>query len=791
MWKDCVGRQKSKMVLLLAFVAWGCNNSSSSSKLPVGSKNANSAGKPCPKQLVGSQLSEPELEAPASLGLTSNLGKDPNFDINAQEWVKFIKNGGYLDSSFKGVPTQMKEFSDQGNTAGFVDVVDIPYCSEAAALPADSSSWIERCLNKRVQKILEDSAVRSEFLKKWQAPRLVAKRCTAHYSMDPRDLELAGNGTRLRIWTAEHCYQPAYTKSLTLQIYLPEKLANPVFKLNRGVYVPIALESDGESWRKKIIAVGGGGGQASDPRLAEKILILRSTDGRSSSSYIETVEQFCVGQDLPKLKGQNPKYVDCFSMTDVGTFKGTVPVNQPAVQGKYILETLPLAQLQEGRKVVLDWLRSESTKAKSSTGDSQLQGLFKGSGFEKHFSMTNMVLSIFDGLQHSRRVQALESELNGPVVSKMLGSSFSASNSTLNYDAVKSRLRPFQKYFSLVSNDFALDFGTPNSIPGTLAQMALCPFEGATGGLVNLIPGVNCASRVYQPPDSVALEELALKDEISTNLLDNLRQRLTVLVFKWVNGKLIGDAPGSNHPLRVQATDSVFEANLKFLSFQIKLWLDVMLLHKEPGGGVPLITEIAKIFQQVLVGSCQVLPQSQSWGGALFPIIGNIGSANEPLAFKKILPVKPGSVLNVMPIGIADASMYGGNSCYGNFLSPGGFGEVMEKQIGPKPTDIALMPADTVYGVRVDDSLVSPGPNADLKRYVSSRVVFKFEGAKGDAFQAAGPGDSGAILSWVGIPSFVLTSHNGVPVNGVVLAQLPELNEPVANPDNGSGGLCN
>ncbi|NBW81748.1 hypothetical protein EBR21_08335, partial [bacterium] len=651
MWKNCFGRQKSKMALLLAFVAWGCNSSSSSSKLPAASKNANSAGKPCPKQLVGSQQPETNVVAPAPLGLTSDVGNDLNFDVNVQEWVKFIKNGGKLFSEFRGIPTYMKVFSDQGNKAGFVDVVDIPYCSEAAALPPDTATWIERCLNYRVQDVLKDPALRSEFLKRWQAPRLAAKQCTAHYSMDPRDLELAGNGTRLRIWTAEHCYQPAYTKSLTFEIYLPEKLANPVFKLNRGVYVPIAFESDGVSWRKKIIAVGGGGGQASDPRLAEKIFILRSTDGRSSSSYIETVDKFCIGQNVPKLNGKDPKNVDCFSMTDVGTFKGTVPDDQSAVQGKYYLtEKLPQAQLEAGRKVALDWLRSESTKAKSSSGDSQLQTLFKGLGFEKYFSMTNMFLSIFDGLQHSRRVQAFESELNGPVVRKMLGSS----NSGSNYDAVKSRLRPFQKYFSLFSNDFSVEFGTPNSLPGTLAQMALCPFDGASGGLT---PGVNCSSRVYQPPDTVALEELAVKDELSTSLLDNLRQRLVVLVFKWVNGKLVVDAAG-NHPLRVQATDSVFQANLKFLSFQIKLWLDVMLLHKEPGGGVPLITDIAKIFQQVLVGSCQLLPQSQSLAGALFPIIGNVKSRSErEEAYKKILPVKPGSVLNVMPVGIADASM--------------------------------------------------------------------------------------------------------------------------------------
>jgi hypothetical protein len=202
---------------------------------------------------------------------------------------------------------------------------------------------------------------------------------------------------------------------------------------------------------------------------------------------------------------------------------------------------------------------------------------------------------------------------------------------------------------------------------------------------------------------------------------------------------------------------------------------------------VPLIANAAKAFQQALVSSCRLFPSTKNLGGYLFPILGNAEQQNGFLSFSRLLPISRGRSLNIIPIGMSDRSMYSGSLCENQYGLSDEFRHMANTPQGP-------MPAETIYGVRVDDALISSGPDSDLQKYVSSRVFFKFEGAQGNPFLSAGPGDSGAMFTFLGLPAFVYSTHNGYSINGIVLAELPDLNEPVAQPETGSigsGGTCN
>lgn len=717
-------RVVSIQAVLVVFTLIGCTNSKPTVSVrgAPGSVDAN-----CPKK-AGSKLADDGLSLISDQPLSS--GEKP-FTI-----TEMIKDGGFVDLGFMGIATKMKTFTVDGNQDGIVDVLNIPYCVKQTNIEPFAEEWIQRCLSRRTQDDLrKDSTVRSEFLEKWAQPEQKWKRCTAQFSMDPDDLSLRNGQYRVRVWTAEHCFQPAYSNRVTLQVFLPMERAAKSLKLNRGVYVPLEMTSpDAFVWRDKVLAVGGGQGSANDSRLSEKVLILRSSDGRSSRMYVDTYEKYCRNfseKDFPALDGKSASKYECFAMTDIGTFKGSVSLNQPNPPSKWLLGQEGASAIAAARKEALEYILSEGVRNKTYDRDSGLIGAFP-EPLRKHVSMNKFMLSIFDGLQHARRMQSYEHELSKA--------------------SLRDGLSSFQSVFSMPAAEFH-----KNELAGLL-----------NGLLTSLLPQIG--KRELQPLDTRAMEELALNLP-SPGFDEFLSQRLNVFIMKLVNSQFVGD----NHPLRVVESDSQFTANLKFLSFQIKLWLDIMLMQKNPGAGVPFLKTVAESMQKILQTACA----AQSWGGLLFPVIGNIKAENAPLVFDMILPVKLGSNINIVPIG-GNTEDYQSSQCKGINLMPQ-FGQL-------QLLNGIVRPKETTFGVRVNDALVSPGPQANLIEYVSSRVVFRFVGAEpNQKFRVAGPGDSGTMLSFMGLPSFVLSTRDGAPVNGVVLAEPPELNDSIQSGGDGSG----
>jgi hypothetical protein len=150
--------------------------------------------------------------------------------------------------------------------------------------------------------------------------------------------------------------------------------------------------------------------------------------------------------------------------------------------------------------------------------------------------------------------------------------------------------------------------------------------------------------------------------------------------------------------------------------------------------------------------------------------------------------------LSVIPIGIKNLEDYRKSACFdnsGTSLSDG------------VPFEGKLRPEKTIFGVYVNDAALVPPTDSEIQQdpniienrlidYVSSRVVFKFSGASNDSFSVGEDGgDSGAMLSFMGLPSFVISTHNKNPVNGVVLAELPEPNVPEEPLEAGSGSAQN
>jgi hypothetical protein len=64
------------------------------------------------------------------------------------------------------------------------------------------------------------------------------------------------------------------------------------------------------------------------------------------------------------------------------------------------------------------------------------------------------------------------------------------------------------------------------------------------------------------------------------------------------------------------------------------------------------------------------------------------------------------------------------------------------------------------------------------------RVVYRFEAASREEADVVSPSDSGALWTFLGIPAFAITSHNGELTNGVVFDDIPDIN--TIDPDRGA-----
>jgi hypothetical protein len=761
---------------LLAGLLVSCTNAPSA-VVPSGKNgNVNASGKNCARN-AGMKLDN------GGLSLTApEMGQQNALATRPISLVRDIENGGWLDVGFWGVP--FKKFAVKSNPEGYVEVLNIPYCIKQQSLGAQSDVWISRCLNRELQDRLgkNENNDKSDFISAYSPPQEVFKRCTASFTVDPDDTQIQSGNTRVRVWTAEHCYQPAYSTNVILQIYLPEE--------KKGVYVPFLMNAvDGSVWRKKVLETNGVGGESADPKLADKILVLRSSDGRSSDLFRDTYNKYCRqhtdSESFPQFSdGKAAEQVDCFSMTDLATFKGTVSLQQPALKKMANNSRIAKADIAALRTKALAFLVKKSLESKSNPIDSIFASKFP-EPVRKNITVSKFVLSIFDGLQHARRVRAFKQELD--------------SRGLTDPKQAEQQLSQFGHLFSMpvvdVSNEQLL------GIVEQSAKKLVCSAEGkitagigGIGGdfLKGFIDGAfNCNARQFMPLDTKAMEDVVL-GRPAAGFFDFIMERINVVVAIFANNAFLE----KNHPLKVNVSDSPFLANLKFLGLQIKYWIDVMLLHKNPAAGNPFVAPLARTLQDVLEASCG----AQSFGAKLFPVMGNVRK-DSGFDFEIFVPVKMGTSLSVIPIGITNRDDYRQSRCFDSSARDlGGSKEVVDPL---DPKKIIFFPEKTIFGVHVNDAALVPPTDDELRQnsdlieqrlinYVSSRVIFKFAGASNDSFSVGEyGGDSGAMLSFMGLPSFVISTHNKEPVNGIVLAELPEPNTPEEEFEAGRGSAQN
>jgi hypothetical protein len=381
----------------------------------------------------------------------------------------------------------------------------------------------------------------------------------------------------------------------------------------------------------------------------------------------------------------------------------------------------------------------------------------------------------------------------------------------------KPDLSSFSMYFVSPKTDVTkLDFSTPEATTKTLAELAQVltgadkvinslnsAFCSLTGSGVPSIPifggsvSQDCMAD-FGPPDTARLEDIALNRQSSKAPLDFLGKRLNVLIAALINNGGID----SSYPLYIAPTDSAFRANLKVLAMSYTLFLDIAMYHKNPGRNTsPIVQGAARVLQRFLKDSCA----AETFGPRLFPIFGNVRLKDN--LFKQwstVLPIKlndpsnpSSSKLIIVPIGVRNLNDYEPSGCNATGIGPNlGVADVGTDPNGNK----VYLPTDTVYGVHVNDGALESinkepsSPNEKsvddkLVDYLSSRVVMKFEGSRGESFQVASHSDSGALLSLMGLPAFVLSARLLEEINGVILTEPPELNDP--NPIGDSvGGIC-
>ena len=757
--------------LLVGLVVYGCTGSKAINT-PGGRKSA--AAVPCPTK-GPAKLTEESLNLDASSAVQSQSKSG-----GALQLFDVLGRGGYVTIGFYGVETGLDAFKapfENGskvtfsNANGVVDILNIPYCVKATN-PSDQQ--LQRCLSRSAwNKISLSSADKSRVRSAWQ-PKQFFKNCTAQFTVDPGDGGIQNGRFRVRVWTAEHCFQPSYSTHVVLRAYVPPESASALAGW-KGGYVPISLdETDGISFRNKLLAATRGGGELNDPDLVKKLFILRSLDGRSANSYQETLQSMCLDKysSLPKLtdpatpgRSVEAKFVDCLTVTDVSTFKGTIfsanlsQKNSNQLPASYM--DVSESVIRRHREIALDVIAKKSEQANVSSIDSNLKNLFSfAPEMKEYVSASQFAISIFDGILHSRRMEAMQFE--------QMGGGGASPGANLNADLFAG----LADYITMLK----LDYSTVGLNDLVTMLTSYLKIEGAANivskFVCSLVNKSSCVDFYVSPPDTARLEEIALGKK-TANIWAYLGKRLNAFILK-TNNLLAFD--GKPHPLKILPEDSDYISNLKTSALWTKFSLEVMLMKKNPVADIPALAPFAQLVQSLVVNNCK----AAGWGGALFPVLGNVGFPAGGQVFRALALTGLNEELTIVPIN-ETASNFDTSQCQGMSVRESlGIG----KAFLPGNNQLQILrPEKAAFAVRVDSSALDSGQSDAPYRYLTSRVVYKFQGSAGDAVQVTSPSDSGLAISFLGIPALVLSAHNGGLVNGVVFPELPEISTP--DPDTG------
>lgn len=748
---QCVG------FCLFAVLATSCSRPGGNS--PTIRKS--SAAAPCPKKQTVSRLSESELSlaAPKSLSSTEKPGS--------------FNGGGYISIQFFGVETNLEIFKSPsenlfgkkvefGNPKGVVDVLNIPYCTLPSA--GIDSSRLKKCVSRSAWSLLssQQTWLKQVTSAPWN-PRVLYKECTALVTIDPDDKVNSSSQQRLRLWTAEHCFQPSYAKEVIFKVsYLTEDKA----KLAASDYVSMTLNKiDSLEYVKKILAKGGGAGKENDPLLKEKLFILRSLDGRSAETYKRSLTEGCLNKST-KITGSGSsaklKYVDCFTTADMATFKATVEKNRFAeIERDKLMSSersLGADDLRNRRNVALarivklDAEASGMLSALRIPSPVALESMVPILG--RTVSFGEMLTSQMDGIQHGRRYEAMEFERSPEGVAPGI----EVGGGILGEDFRRMR-------FNFSSSDFIREAGllVNQILPGVTSVACTV---GSLIPTADAITGAVCPTYQMSPPDTAQLEEMQIGK--STNLQAYFSKRLQVLLLGLGNSKL-----PEGHPLKILPSDNDSLANMKMGAIWTRVMFEAATLRKNPFSESVFYGGLSSFFQQALQATCP----SAEFAGQLFPVFANLVTKNG-LAFGKASLLGGGASLKILPV------VRPGDPVPEFVAASCGSGTSIVRDLGAgQMIGSYFVPNEAVVGLDVDNSALSLPADKAAYEYMAGRVAYRYEGASGDSPSLVAPSDSGMGWTFLGFPSFALSSHNGNLTNGVVFTEMPDINTP--DPDAG------
>jgi hypothetical protein len=742
---------------LFALIAASCSRPGGNSP----SIRKSSAAAPCPKKQTVSRLSESELSlaAPKSLSSTEKPGS--------------FNGGGYISIQFFGVETNLEIFKSPsenlfgkkvefGNPKGVVDVLNIPYCTLPSA--GIDSSRLKKCVSRSAWSLLssQQTWLKQVTSAPWN-PRVLYKECTALVTIDPDDKVNSSSQQRLRLWTAEHCFQPSYAKEVIFKVSYP---IDDKAKTAASDYVSMNLNKiDSLEYVKKIVAKGGGAGKENDPLLKEKLFILRSLDGRSAETYKRSLTDGCLNKST-KVTGSGSsaklKYVDCFTTADMATFKATVEKNRFAeierdklmpserFKGAEVLRTRRNVAL--ARIVKLDAEASGMLSALKIPSPVALESMVPILG--RTVSFGEMLTSQMDGIQHARRYEAMEFERSPEGVAPGI----EVGGGILGEDFRRMK-------FNFSSINFTQEAGLlVNQILPSVTSVAC-----TVGSLIpsaDAISGAVCPTYQMSPPDTAQLEEMEMGKSI--NLQAYFSKRLQVLLLGLGNSKL-----PEGHPLKILPSDNDSLANMKMGAVWTRVMFEAATLRKNPFSESVFYGGLSSFFQQTLQATCP----SAEFAGQLFPVFANLVTKNG-LAFGKASLLGGGANLKILPV------VRPGDSIPEFVAASCGSGTSIVRDLGAgQMIGSYFVPNEAVVGLDVDNSALSLPADRAAYEYMAGRVAYRYEGASGESPSLVAPSDSGMGWTFLGYPSFALSSHNGNLTNGVVFTEMPDINTP--DPDAG------
>ncbi len=722
------------------------------------------AAKPCPNSANNSTTQ------PVNDGSALALVLAPESSPSIRKAGGYILTEGFgikagLESQKSRVTYSSGDEAQLGNPKGIMDVLNIPACTEPR--PSIDERTLRRCVSRLSWEELNlpsEQATLSKILSSPWEPRKTFKQCTASVTIDGHDFGdlLSSNRSsgiqRIRVWTAEHCYQSSYAQNVHLLLPTADL---PELKDIRTRYLSVPLtQVDGIEFSRAMIAKNGGGGMAADSNLATKMFLLRSMDGRTSQSYADAVVKGCLlrqrelGAESPFAKS---KFVDCFTTADLATFKASI--NLADLSGNPLRESVSGTSLADARRVLVrDILQKEKKRydALQNAASPMVQGLLSVLKVSADFfGFGELFISQMDGIAHSRRVESMLHEQQEFSISTLadLGS-FAPDFRMYQYDASN-------------VNYFELGFKLLRTLGPNTADLGC--------SLLSVIPGLPvCPAYVMSPLHTVELESRYYQP--IRDLKTYMKLMLGKLIVTSLNPQM-----SDSHPLKIKPADDEVVVSTKMGAIWTRLSFESALMRAEPFAEVPAYNSLGKAFQQLLKVTCP----SAEFANQLVPVFLNRRDKVGQSVFASFGLLGPGT-LKIMPIVGTDV---GDTAGFRTDVCGGGRASVVPGLGAFVPRGGVALPLESTVAIDVDDKLLclpvdgnenlecsAEGRRNAAINYMGRRVVYKFEGAEPNPANVVGPTDSGTLWTLLGLPAFALTSHNGDLVNGVVFDQIPDIN---------------